>query len=239
MKCMIIEDEEPAIKVLKNHIGQFNDLEIISSHNNAMDALSALGQTKVDILFLDIQLPKISGIDFLKNLTYKPAVILTTAHKEYALEGYELEVVDYLLKPISFERFASALSKVYQRHQKQLVLPQGELDKYAAFSAPFLYVKCDREYVKVFLEELLYIESVKNHIKLVTDQGTLITLMSMGHMEEKLPAQHFVRVHRSFIVSIHRVTKFNHAYVTLGKKNIPIGRHYKQTFFDRIDEDKL
>lgn len=239
MRCMIVEDEEPAIKVLENHIGHFNDLEISSVHTNAMDALSALRQTKVDILFLDIQLPKISGIDFLKSLTHRPAVILTTAHKEYALEGYDLEVVDYLLKPISFERFARALSKVYQRFQKNLEIPQAELEKISAFSAPFLYIKCDREYIKVLLEELLYVESVKNHIKIVTDQGTLLTLMSMSQIEEKLPAQHFVRVHRSFMVSIHKVSKFNHAYVSVGKKSIPIGRHYKQAFFDRIDEKRM
>lgn len=239
MKCMIVEDEEPAIKVLENHIGHFNDLKINSVHTNAMDALSALRQTKVDILFLDIQLPKISGIDFLKSLTHRPAVILTTAHKEYALEGYELEVVDYLLKPISFERFARALSKVYHGFQKNLELPQGELEKVSAFSSPFLYIKCDREYVKVLLEELLYVESVKNHIKIVMEKRTLLTLMSMSQIEEKLPARYFVRVHRSFLVSIHKVSKFNHAYINVGKKSIPIGRHYKQLFFDRIDERKL
>ena len=246
MKCMIIEDEVPAIKVLESHISHFSDLEIHSIHNNTMDALSALQKGEVDILFLDIQLPKISGIEFLKGLNVKPAVILTTAHREYAVEGYELEITDYLLKPISFERFAKSLAKAYnftnrklEREQGKPLLFQGKIEKGSAFSAPFIYIKCEREYVKVLLEELLFVESIKNHIKVVTTKATLLTLMSLSQMEERLPQKHFMRIHRSFIISLHHISKFNHTYVIIENKMIPIGRHYKQAFFKSVEESKV
>ncbi|PRX54271.1 LytR/AlgR family response regulator transcription factor [Flagellimonas meridianipacifica] len=246
MKCMIIEDEEPAIKVLESHISHFTDLEIHSVHTNTMDALPILQEGKVDILFLDIQLPKISGIEFLKSLSKKPAVILTTAYREYALDGYELEITDYLLKPISFERFAKSLAKAYSFRNSQLgredatpQLLEGKIEKSSVFSAPFIYIKCEREYVKVLLEELLYVESVKNHIKVVTEKATLLTLMSISQMEEKLPQKHFIRIHRSFIISLHHISKFNHTYINIGSKNIPIGRHYKQAFFKSVEERKF
>ncbi len=246
MNCMIIEDEEPAIKVLESHIGHFRDLEIHSVYNNTMEALPHLQQAEVDILFLDIQLPKISGIEFLKSLKVKPAVILTTAHREYALEGYELEITDYLLKPISFERFAKSLAKAYnfkhskfEQGQQKIELPYPEIKKGTAFSAPFIYIKCEREYVKVLLEELLYVESIKNHIKVVTKKATLLTLMSISQMEEKLPQKHFIRIHRSFIISLHHISKFNHTYVIIENKMIPIGRHYKQAFVKSVEERKV
>ncbi|MEM1340295.1 MAG: LytTR family DNA-binding domain-containing protein [Bacteroidota bacterium] len=239
MKCIIVEDEEPAIKVLKNHIGHFSDLEICGVYHTTMDALLALQKTKIDILFLDIQLPKISGIQFLRSLSQKPSVILTTAHRKYALDGYELEIVDYLLKPISLERFTKAIAKVYALTKRTLEYPRIENGTNTVFSAPFIYVKSEGEYVKVNLEELVYVESIKNHIKLITTKETIITLMGISQMEEILPTQYFVRIHRSYLVALNHISKFTANYLIIKNKHLPIGKHFKQKFFEKINERKI
>lgn len=231
---MIVEDELPAVKVLENYIDKFQDLEIGSIHHNALDAISALQEGDYDLLFLDIQLPNITGIQLLNALKKYPTVIFTTAHREYALEGYELEVSDYLLKPISFERFTKAITKVYQAKQKTLPISQPIANQAVAnptlYSEPFIYVKSEREHIKILLKDLLYIESIKNHVKLFTVQGCIISMMSLSHMEERLPEDSFIRIHRSFIVSVHHITKFNQISVAIGEVNLPIGRHFKQQF---------
>lgn len=238
MKCMIVEDEEPAVKVLENYIESFKDLEVASIHNNAIDAITDLQKNQYDILFLDIQLPKMSGIQLLNALKNPPAVILTTAHREYAIDGYELEILDYLLKPISFDRFAKAVAKVFQSAQQQIpATPPQAHSENGFFSEPFIYVKSEREFVKILLNDLLYVESIKNHVKLVTKTETVVTLMSLTAVEEKLPQQLFLRVHRSFIVSTQHINSFNQHDVRIGNAEIPIGRHYKQQFQKWMDEN--
>lgn len=238
MKCMIVEDEQPAVKVLESYIGHFKDLEISGVYNNAMDAFTGLQKNPVDILFLDIQLPKISGIQFLHSLSDHPAVILTTAHREFALDGYELEITDYLLKPISFGRFTKAIAKVYKQHQKPLTIPrETPPDDRVLLSEPFIYIKSDREFVKIFLKNILYIESIKNHVKLVTFRGTYFTLMSLSQAEEKLPGQHFMRIHRSYIVSLEHISKFTSSGIQIDNKYIPVGRHYKKQFLHWVEKN--
>ncbi|RNL82912.1 DNA-binding response regulator [Sinomicrobium pectinilyticum] len=238
MKCMIVEDEQPAVKVLESYIGHFSDLEITGVHHNAMDAFTSLQKSPVDILFLDIQLPKISGIQFLHSLHDHPAVILTTAHREFALDGYELEITDYLLKPISFGRFTKAIAKVYKQHQKPLNIPrETPADNRVLFSEPFIYIKSDREFIKIYLKNILYIESIKNHVKLATLCGNYFTLMSLSQAEEKLPGGHFMRIHRSFIVSLEHISKFTPAGIQIGNKYIPVGRHYKKGFLHWVEKN--
>ncbi|MGL1885841.1 MAG: LytTR family DNA-binding domain-containing protein [Reichenbachiella sp.] len=233
MKCMIVEDELPAVKVLENYISKFSDLELVSVHHNAMDAIAELQKREYDILFLDIQLPGITGIQMLSALSHYPNVVLTTAHREYAIEGYELQVSDYLLKPISFDRFTKSIAKIYQSKKRELPRPVKENNQESEiYSDPFIYIKSEREHVKVLLKELLYIESLKNHIKLFTKDGCLISMMSLLHIEERLPNNHFLRIHRSYIIAIHHIDKFNQISVAIGGKNLPIGRHYKQNFLD-------
>lgn len=237
MKCMIVEDELPAVKVLENYISSFRDLEIVGVYNNAMDALSALQKTQVDILFLDIGIPKISGIQLLHALTTKPLIILTTAHREFALDGYDLEVTDYLLKPISFERFARSIARVYKSLEKPIEIPNKNSES-VMFSEPFIYVKTEREYVKVLLNELLYIESIKNHVKLVTTRGTHITLQGISEIENKLPGG-FLRVHRSYIISTASISKFTNAYAQIQDKTIPIGKYYKMKFLSWVNRNMV
>ena len=231
MKCLIVEDELPAVKILENHISYFPDITISNIHNNAMDAFVDLQKSSVDILFLDINLPKMSGIQLLHALKNKPAVIMTTAHREFALDGYELDIFDYLLKPISFERFAKAVSKVYLHLKKDYNIPRIEKTvSENLISEPFVYVKSEREYVKIIIDKIEYIESIKNHVKIITKEGTFITLISLTQIEEKLPPQYFLRIHRSFIISLMHLSRFSHTHVSVNNKTIPIGRHYKNEF---------
>lgn len=237
MKCMIIEDELPAIKILKSYLDHFGDLELVGIFHNTMDAMSELQRRPIDILFLDIQLPKISGIRFLHAMHHRPMVILTTAHREFALEGYDLEITDYLLKPISFERFTKAIMKTYNQRQ----LPMASIIPYEDFqnTPPFIYVRCEREFVKINLAELCYIEGIKNHVKLVTTNGNYLTLSTISHIGEKLPKGLFLRIHKSYIVSLTAITKFGSQYACVGSKVIPIGRHYKHIFDQWVEGNRL
>lgn len=232
MTCMTVEDEVPAVKVLQSHISHFEDLRIESVYNNAMQALAALQTSHVDILFLDIQLPKMSGIQLLHALPNKPAVIMTTAHREFALDGYELEITDYLLKPISFERFTKAVARVYKLARQPLVLPSGSVEK-QLLSEPFIYIKTEREYVKLLLKDIQYIESIKNHIKLVTTTDAVFSLQGISEIEQKLPNS-FIRVHRSYIISALHLTRFSLSNVVVGNKTLPIGKYYKMQFLNWV-----
>lgn len=237
MKCLIVEDEVPAIAVLENHIGHFKELEIVDTHNNAMDAMVSLQTKRIDILFLDIELPKISGIQLLNSLPRKPFVIMTTAHREFALEGYDLEITDYLLKPISLERFTKALTKVYRFSQTPMDFPPLTT-KTQEFSEPFIYIRAEREYIKVLLKDIMYIESIKNYVKLITVHSTIITLLGISEMEQKLPGE-FVRVHRSYMVSIQHITRFTHSHIVIGNRSIPIGKHYKMRFLNWVGKNMI
>ena len=234
MKCLIVDDEEMAVKVIENHISHINDLEVVGIYHNAMDAFSALQQQKIDLMFLDIQMPKMSGLSLLKTLSVKPHVILTTAHREFALEGYDLDVADYLLKPIAFDRFLKAVGKVFQLEEKP-TLSFASTAKSATKEPAFFYIKSDRQFIKILLEEVLYMESLRNHIKIVTTTGNFTTLLGISQMEEKLPPQHFLRVHRSFIVSFSKILRFSQTHLTVGDKILPIGSFYQEEVLNRLN----
>lgn len=231
MKCIIVDDEVMAIEVIASHIKQIKDFEIVGTYNNAPGAFIALQQHKVDILFLDIQMPQMSGLNLLENLKNPPYVILTTAFREFALESYDFNIIDYLLKPISFERFMKALGKIYAIEQKINTLPLHPIKNSEPLSeeAAFIYVRCDRQFIKILLEDISYIESLKNHIRIITSKGTFITLLSISEIERKMPPQSFIRLHRSYIVASSKIITYNTTSVTLSDKNktIPIGQLYK------------
>lgn len=227
MKCLIVEDELMAVKVLEQHISHLPDWEIAGVHHNAMDAMADLQKQSVDLLLLDIQMPKLSGLGLLRSLRELPPVIITTAYRDHAIEGFELEVVDYLLKPISFERFLKAMQKVYRfTHQKWPPMAP----EVAALPAPppFIYVKHQRAFVKILLQDIVYLESIKNHVRLVTTSETYLPLISISELSEKLSPQRFLRVHRSFIVAISQVASYTATHVHTSVKILPIGRSYKQ-----------
>jgi len=228
LKCVIVDDEPPAREILRHYIEQIPALELVGECGNAVHALIMLQQQPVDLIFLDIRMPQLSGTDFLKTLKNSPKVIFTTAFPEYALEGYELDVVDYLLKPIPFERFVKAVNKALLLNgflkqsgtETNVVEPEPKNDS-------FVYFRADRKMVKVMLQDILYIESMKDYIKVVTTKGVVITKQSISSVEAMLPEKQFVRSHRSYIVSVSKIKSFTNELIEIEKTDIPIGKLYR------------
>lgn len=226
IRCLVIDDELPAREILKKHITEVEALELCGSCSNAVEAISFLKDNRIDLLFLDIEMPHLLGTDFIRTLKNPPKVIFTTAFRKYALEGFELDAVDYLLKPISFERFLKAVNKILQ-----LNLESSDTTTPAAYHAesapPFLYFRANRKMVKVLFNDILYIEGLNDYIKIITSAKTIITKHLLSSLEEMLPQNEFVRIHKSFIVAIKKIESFNANSVEIGKKEIPIGRLFK------------
>jgi DNA-binding LytR/AlgR family response regulator len=225
MKCLVVDDEPLARTLIESYIRQTDTLTLLKSCSNALEAFAILKQTSVDLVFLDIHMPKISGIELLKSLKDKPKVILTTAYREYAMEAYDLDVVDYLLKPVTFDRFLRGVSKLYQTHGSPASDGNTLIKSY---DDSYIYFKEDREMVKVFLKDILYIESLRDYVRIKTASKQIITYQKISFLEQKLPENKFVRIHRSFIVSIDNVSSITFNSVKLGDIEIPVGRNYKQ-----------
>lgn len=231
LRCLLIDDEPPALKVLTNYISSINGLEIVGQCKNAIEALDVLHQRTVDLIFLDIKMPKILGTDFLKNLSHPPKVIFVTAYREYAVEGYELDAVDYLVKPVSFERFIKAISKVNRMMGREAVAIMDN----KSLAEPFVYLKVDKDMKKILLNEIVYIESWKDYIKLFFVNGkNLLAKQSISAMENLLSEHKFLRVHRSYMVSLNKISGYNGLSVQLDTKEIPIGRLYKQAVMEKL-----
>ncbi|GAA4440896.1 LytTR family DNA-binding domain-containing protein [Pontibacter saemangeumensis] len=244
---MIVDDEPLALDVLETFIGRLDSLELVCRCHNAVEAYNCLQSEHIDLMFLDIQMPKLTGIDFLKSLANPPKVIFTTAYRDYAVEGFELNVVDYLLKPIAFDRFLKAVSKVTAAEQP---VPAAAVPATVAvpaatpFSAPdykeaFIYLKADKKMVKVMLADILYIESLKDYIRVKTETKEIISYQKISFLEEKLPADKFLRIHRSFIVALDKIQAFSASAVDIGKSEIPIGRFYKNEVLQILNQNNL
>jgi DNA-binding LytR/AlgR family response regulator len=234
LRCLLIDDEPPALKILANYISNINGLEIAGQCKNAIEALDILHQKIVDVIFLDIKMPKILGTDFLKSLSHPPKVIFVTAYRDYAVEGYDLDAVDYLVKPVSFERFIKAISKVNRLMGKESITTTDQKPAQEAF----VYLKVDRDMKKIFLNEIVYIESWKDYVKLFLSSGrNLLVKQSISSMENLLSEHKFLRVHRSYMVSLNKISAYNGIAVQLEAKEIPIGRLYKQTVIERLQSE--
>lgn len=232
-RCIIVDDEPMARDVVRRYIQMIPSLELKGEFGNAIDATMFLQKNEVDMIFLDIQMPQLSGIEFVKSLRQMPKVIFTTAHKTYAFEGFELDVVDYLLKPIRFDRFLRAVNKaIPQNHQKTVIqdVPSGEN---LTSADPFIYLRADRKMKKVQLEDILYIESNRDYIKVITGKEIIISRQTISSIEAILPENQFLRIHRSYIVSICRLKSFNNDIVEIGDKKLPIGKFYRNNFLKR------
>jgi len=226
IQCLIVDDEPPAREVIKRYIAEMPMLHLAGECANAVQAMSFLQQHTVDLLFLDIHMPQLKGNELLKILKNPPKVIFTTAHAGYALEGYELDVMDYLLKPIPFDRFCKAVQKALQTHTSFTISKPAP--PVAATEQPaFVYFRVDRKMVKVMLQDILYIESMKDYAKVVTAGGTLVTKQSMQALEAMLPEKYFIRTHRSFIVSLPNIKSFTHEIIEIDKAEIPIGKLFR------------
>lgn len=219
--CIIVEDEPLAVKVLADYIAQVPFLTLQGTFKDAVLATDYLRNNKPDLIFLDIHLPKLKGMDFLKTLTSPPAVIITTAYHQYAVQGFELNVTDYLLKPIEFERFLAAVNKV-KKAKVESHIPLEQKD-----AKDFIFLNVQKKKVKILFAEIIYVESQKEYIKIVTTKGAYLSKMSTHEIESLLPANLFKRIHRSFIVSIQKIESYTADMVDVNGVPIPIGRGYK------------
>lgn len=224
IRCLIVDDEPPAREIIRRYIQEVPTLELAGECANALQAFALLQQQQIDLLFLDIRMPQINGNDFLKTLKNPPKVIFTTAYTEYALEGYELDVVDYLMKPIPFDRFLKAVNKAYQQ---AIVKHDSSASTAEEKNESFVYFRADRKMVKVMLHDIRYIESMKDYVKVFTRDSTIITKQSISSVEEMLPEREFVRVHRSYIVSLKHIKTFTSELIEIDKAEIPIGKLYR------------
>jgi DNA-binding LytR/AlgR family response regulator len=224
--CMAVDDEPPALEVLKKFITSVHSLELAATCSDAIEAINFLQTKPVDLIFLDIKMPELLGTDFVRALKNPPKVIFTTAYRKYAIEGFELDAVDYLLKPISFDRFIKAVSKVMQTPLSE-TKPEEEIQNKKADSNGYISFRSDRKMIKVALCDIQYIESIKDYIKVVTVANTIITKQSISSVEEILPAEMFIRIHRSYIVALNKIESYNNELVWIAKQELPISRMYR------------
>jgi DNA-binding LytR/AlgR family response regulator len=231
-KCLIIEDEPLAQNVLKKYIEEHPSLELTAICSDALEAQSQLARQPVSILFLDINLPRLSGISFLKSLAHPPLVIFTTAYAEYAVEGFELDAIDYLVKPFSFERFLKAVNKALEKLERSV----------AGNAAPVsnsIFIKADKKVYKINLDDIQYLEALDDYVKVVTTQNNYLVNDTLKSLLEELPATHFVRVHKSFVIATGKIVFFEGNYVKIGSREIPIGASYREEIFNRLKEKNI
>jgi DNA-binding LytR/AlgR family response regulator len=225
-RCLIVDDEPLAIQLMESHISKLENLEIVAKCCNAMEAFNVIREKKVDLVFMDIQMPQITGIDFLRTLKNPPKVIITTAYRQYALEGYELDVIDFLLKPISFERFLKAVNKYYHIKPDDLTLitsPNGD----QKIDNSYIDVRENKKVLRIYLREIRFIEGLNEYIAIHTDKKRIVTKCSLAKIENNLPSDRFIRIHKSFIVALLRIQSFTATTLEVDNKELPIGRSYK------------
>ena len=225
-KCLIVDDEPLAIQLIESHAAKIENLEIVAKCSNAMEAFNVIREKRIDLIFMDIQMPQITGIDFLKTLKNPPKVIITTAYRQYALEGYELDVVDFLLKPISFERFLKAVTKFYHFKPDELSLNHNSNGDSNTDSS-FIDVRENKKVLRIYLREISFIEGLNEYIGIHTDGKRIVTKCSLTKIENNLPSDRFIRIHKSFIVAIARIHSFSATSLEVDNKELPIGRSYK------------
>ncbi|TWF45133.1 LytTR family two component transcriptional regulator [Chitinophaga polysaccharea] len=234
IRTLIVDDEPHAIEIIEKYIENFQEIELVAKCNNAIQAFQLLQQHKVDLIFLDIKMPGLLGTDFIRSLKHPPKIIFTTAYQDYALEGFDLNAVDYLLKPIPFDRFLKAVDKVFALYK--VTNPKITISEKATEQKNdvFLYLRVERKMVKVNVADIYWIESLKDYIKVVLKDKVLISKQKISLLEELLPEEKFMRIHRSFIVSTHKIESY-HAYsVELLGIELPIGRNYKTECHKRL-----
>lgn len=237
INVLIVDDEPLAQDVLETHVSRMPELNLVAKCSNALEAQKALEEHSIDLMFLDIQMPQVTGVEFLKSLENPPLVIFTTAYSNYAVEGFELNALDYLLKPVSFDRFSKAVDKA----KEQIALRKAaETD---AEEVDHMYVKSDKKLIRVKYSDIIYIEGLKDYVIIRMEVGRLITLQTMKSLEDKLPSKIFRRVHRSFIVAIPKIHAIEGNMIEVVEKgqpkHLPIGKNYRDELLDLIDKNRL
>lgn len=232
VKCIIIDDEPLAIELIKDHISKFSNFEVIGTCQNAIEGLEMLKNNHVDLMFLDIQMPTLTGIEFLRSISNPPKVVFTTAYREYAVESYELEVVDYLLKPISFDRFFKAINK-FQKSVEVLGKSDSITPVEKGDEKGFISVNVNKKHYRIKFEDILYAESLKDYVRIHTARLTITTKEKISEFEKMLP-NYFLRTHRSYIVNLNEISAYTSQDIEIGEIEIPIGISYKQEVFKAL-----
>lgn len=230
--CLIIDDEITAREILESHVSKINAFALKGSCKNALEAFSIINNQKIDVIFLDINMPDINGLSFAKSINKNIKIIFTTAYREYALEGFNLQAVDYLLKPISFERFLQAANKYLGEN---ILIESPRHSENIIDESDFIFVKSDRKMVKIDFDEILHIESLSDYIKIITPQKTIITRETISNIEAKLPKKKFIRIHRSFLIAITKIESFTNEYVEINQKSLPISRSYRKSVLEQLE----
>jgi DNA-binding LytR/AlgR family response regulator len=232
IKCIIIDDEPLAVEVIQTHLSEFSNMELIGIFNNPIEALSMMENTSIDVIFLDINMPKMNGLEFIRSIGPKTNFIVTTAYREYAVESFDLDVLDYLVKPIPFARFLKSINKLSQK-----VLTEIK-DDYSKEKS-FIFLKVNKKLVKVKFEDILYIESLKDYIKVFSKTGDYLVHKSLTGITEELPQDQFIRIHRSFTIALDKIKEMEGNTVQIDNKRIPIGRKYLNHAKSIILEDNM
>jgi DNA-binding LytR/AlgR family response regulator len=230
IKCIIVDDEPMARDVIRRYIQKIPTLRLMGEFGNAIEATIFLQEQAVDMIFLDIKMPQLSGTEFVRSLRNVPKIIFTTAHKEFAHEGFELDVIDYLLKPIRFDRFLRAVNKAFPQRQQEIETHGLIANEESKRASSFIYLRVDRKMIKVLLDDIIYIESDKDYVKVFTEKGFVITRQTIASVEAMLSESQFIRTHRSYIVSLNKIKSFTAETVEIGNKELPIGKLYRNNF---------
>lgn len=230
--CLIVDDEPVARDILENHLSKIDTINIVRSCKNALEAFEAINTEKIDLIFLDINMPGISGLSFAKSINKNIKVIFTTAYREYAVDGFDLQAVDYLLKPISFERLVQAINKYRNEH---IAVSQDNIEEILHEKNAYFFVRSDRKMIKINFDEITYIESLSDYLKIHIGEKTVVTRETITSVEVKLPQKDFIRIHRSYIISIAHVSAFTNEYIEVNKMQLPISRSYKKDVLERLE----
>ncbi len=226
-KCFILDDEPLAIRVLEQYISKLKGVEVCGSSTDPLAALEQIKTTQPDLLLLDIQMPEITGLELIGALQHKPEIIITTAYREHAIDGFELNVLDYLVKPIPFNRFVRAIEKFMDAKRQSVLSPNSP-------GPDHLFVKADRKTIRIPFEEILYVEGIKDYVRIIMSRQNVMTKVSIGHFLKELPPDRFVQIHKSFIVAYDKIKAYTAHDVEIGDVEIPIGRMYKDAFLKSV-----
>ena len=230
LRCVIVDDEPIAREILISFVEKTPNLELVKNCKNATEAIDVLQKETIDLFFLDINMPEITGLSLAKIINKKSKIIFTTAYRDYAVDGFNLNVVDYLLKPIAFDRFLQAVQKVFELN------PVVKISEEKENNSDFMFVRTDRKMIKITFDAILYIEGLGDYLKIFTKESSIITRETMGNLEAKLPVKKFIRTHRSFIISLSKITSYTNEFIEVKNKAIPMSRSYKESVLQKLAE---
>jgi len=235
LRCLVVDDEQLARTLLQNYIERLPHLELVQACKRASEAIAVLQEQAIDLVFLDIQMPELTGLQLLQSLAQKPQIIFTTAYQEYALQGYEYNITDYLLKPYGFDRFVQAVNKATaQLRLQQLANKASSQDEAKAHQRDYLLVRADHKMYKIYYADILYIQGMREYVLFFTSKGKIMALQSMKNLESILPPEQFIRIHKSYIVASSHISVFEGNRVQVGEEKLPVGNHYKEQVMSRV-----